>query len=163
VRLIKDGDGWGTAYHAETFHDDGNGTTIGVNIEPHKGKDVGRSIGLNILSVAWQMDGNVRDTVIDEAVNINCEPRTQFQTGMRFHQASRGVRAIWIQGDWDVGLDTGDNCIRMNAGSELCFEETRRFYIKYNPDMGRIEFHNRGDGEDRVIGYIPADAPEHEL
>jgi hypothetical protein len=35
--------------------------------------------------------------------------------------------------------------------------------MKYNPDTDRIEFHNRGEGQDRIIGYISAGAPEHEL
>jgi hypothetical protein len=86
VRLIKNGNGWGTAYHAETFHDAGNSSTIGVNIEAHQKVDEGRSIGLNIQSVDWQMDGSYRDTTIDRAISIQSHPRAQWLTGVHFDE-----------------------------------------------------------------------------
>jgi len=130
VRLMKSGNGWATAYHAETFHDGGNGSTIGVNIEAHKKVDSGRSVGVNIQSVDWQIDGSTQDpTVVDRAISVQCHSKANFTTGLHFDETSKGMRALWIQGRWDVGIDTGDNCIRMNRGAELCFDETRRFYM----------------------------------
>jgi len=71
---------------------------------------------------------------------------------------------VRIEGEFVVGIEMGNNSIRMNKGAELIFEETGRFYVKYNPATDRIEFHNRTDAQnDKIIGYIRAGAPEHEL
>jgi hypothetical protein len=52
----------------------------------------------------------------------------------------------------------------MNKDAEFRFEATGRFYMKYNSNTGRIEFHNRtSESDDKVIGYISANASEHEL
>jgi hypothetical protein len=169
VRLIQKSLGWGTAFHAETYQDTGASTTIGVNIELHKAWDQGRSLGLNIQSVPWQLDGPPLHTTIDEAINIQSH-RTKdnqfvgrYMTGLHFEKESEGTRAIWIEGKWDIGLDAGSSPIRMNAGTELWLEENGRFYMKYNPTTERIEFHNRHDGNDRVMAYIDGGALEHAL
>jgi hypothetical protein len=153
VRLIEKGNGWGTSFHTDVIHE-GTGTTIGSNIEVTKKTTDGRAIGVNIQSKGhWT----------EEGINLQSDSTSGWKTGIHFDDGSKGTRGIWMQGKWDVGIDMGDNAIRMNQGAELCFDETRRFYVKYNPDTNRIEFHNRGDGEDKVIGYIPADADEHKL
>jgi len=51
----------------------------------------------------------------------------------------------------------------MSRDAELAFDEESRFFLKYNPETERIEFHNRSDGADRVIAYVSAAAIEHEL
>ena len=163
VRLIQRGAGWATAFHAETFAEADDGVTIGVNIEPRKGTSVGRSIGLDVHSVSTQMNGTDKATVIDEAILVQSDAQSEWLTGIHFDQTAKGTRAIWLEGTWQVGLDVGNNKIRMNKDAELCFEATERFYVKYNSTTNRIEFHNRGNGQDRVIGYISAGAPEHEL
>ena len=96
--------------------------------------------------------------MINEAINVQSHDRTQWATGLHFDQLSRGTRAIWIEGTWEVGIDVGSSRIRMNKGAELCFDETGQFYMKYNQDTNSIEFHNRTSAaEDKVIFSIPGD------
>jgi len=111
-----------------------------------------------------QSDASTKDTTIEEAINIQSDPRAQWKIGIHFDQGSKGTRAVRIEGEFVVGIEMGNNSIRMNKGAELIFEETGRFYVKYNPATDRIEFHNRTDAQnDKIIGYIRAGAPEHEL
>jgi hypothetical protein len=118
---------------------------------------------LNIQASDVELDQTTRDTTIDRAIGIQCQPKARFMNGIHFDPTSRGSRAVVIDGQWDVGVDVGAGGIRMTRDAELAFEEGARFFLKYNSATERIEFHNRSEGADPVIAYIATDAAEHEL
>ncbi|MFM7322395.1 MAG: hypothetical protein ACKO5K_12845 [Armatimonadota bacterium] len=141
VRMTTTGDGWGTGFHAETFHDAGAGTTIGVNIEPHKRVDSGRSIGVNIQAVDWAMQGKAPETTtIDEAINIQSAPKARFRDGIRFDAGSRGGRAIAIDGNWDSGIHLGASPIDFGGddGVRLTWDPAARRLVVRDRRTGAV-------------------------
>lgn len=129
--MFQTGGGWATAIHAEPHQDEGAGITIGVNVEANRSAGTGRVIGANVLSSQGGLN---------EAVNIQTGDGCSWETGLNFDYGSQGTRAIWIQGKWVVGLDLGNNHMRMNAGQKICLEDTDGVYLTYNPHSQRIEF-----------------------
>ena len=145
VRLTTTGDGWGTGFHTETFHDAGKGTTIGVNVEPHKRVDTGRSIGMNIQAIDWSMQGAAPPiTTIDEAINLQCAPKARFRDGIRFDHGSRGGRAIAIDGQWETGLDLGMAPVDFGGKDGV--------RLAWNPAEKALEVRERGSG--KVLGTL---------
>jgi hypothetical protein len=146
---------WNNGVHVATAHE----SSAAINL----GNDKKRApVGSRGLWISGSYDVGI--DMGDNEIRANArEFKAAINLGNDKASVPMGSRGLWISGSYDMGIDMGNNCIRMNKGAELCFEETRRFYMKYNAEKNRIEFHNRGEGEDRVIGYIPANAPEHEL
>ncbi len=139
VRMTTTGDGWGSGFHSETFHDDGSGTTIGVNVEPHKRVATGRSIGVNIQAVDWAMHGKAPETTtIDEAINIQSAPKARFRDGIRFDHGSRGGRAIAIDGAWESGIQLGASPIDFGGDDGL--------RLTWNKETRRLEVRDRRSG-----------------
>ncbi|MGO8947346.1 MAG: hypothetical protein ACLQUY_06735 [Ktedonobacterales bacterium] len=134
--MFQTGDGWATAIHAEPHQDDGAGITIGLNVEASRSAGTGRIIGANIEAA---------NGYGDQGINIQSGPVSTWGTGLNFDWNSQGTRAIWIQGNWVVGLDLGNNHMRMNAGQKICLEPTEAVYLTYNPSSQRIEFWRDGD------------------
>ena len=131
--LFHSGSAWATATHAEAHQESGNtGTTIGSNVEVHKQTGAaGRVIGANVQS----SEGDC-----DQGVNIQGE----WDTALNFDGGSSGTRGIWLQGKFEVGLDLGNNHMRMNAGQHICLEDTDSVYLQYNSKNGMIEFWKSG-------------------
>ena len=131
--LFHSGNAWATATHAEAHQELGNtGTTIGSNVEVHKQNGAaGRVIGANIQS----SEGDC-----DQGVNIQGE----WDTALNFDSGSGGTRGIWLQGKFEVGLDLGNNHMRMSAGQHICLEDTDSVYLQYNSKNGMIEFWKSG-------------------
>ncbi len=164
VRLQNHGGGWAAGFHAEAYHRNNGGATIGANIEVHSESTNARIIGMGVLAVDWNIDdqGNQKPpitTKLSEAINVQSFPQAAWKTGLNFDLGSKGDRAIWIQGTWKTGIDVGANDIVMNANNRLYLEETKQVYLTCNTTTARIEFH----WGDRVIGFIPYDAPAHAL
>ena len=64
-------------------------------------------------------------------------PCPQFWTGLRINSGNTnrptGTRAMWVEGNWDVGLDLGSNDLRFNGGDGhgLWLEATRVVGLYY--------------------------------
>lgn len=153
-RLWNQGSGWGAGLHVET-HATAANTTIGVNVESNASTNAGRTIGVNV-----QARGG--DHELDQGINLQSGDTTSYRDGIRFDHAttqtgihysadSSGTRAIWIEGQYAVGLDVGSNPIRMREGTPIQFENTGAVTLRYV--SGRIEFRYGG----RVLGYLVTD------
>lgn len=158
-RLRNSGPGWATAIHAEAIIN-GTGTNIGYNGEMSPLVWGGRTIGMN-LQAKNGYGGQVANQWSTEAINIQTDPNvgwdvgikfdgTRVNQGIHFTPSSQGQRAIWVQGNYIVGLDVGSLPIRMNAGTPIQLEATSQITVSYNPSTQRIEFKNGT----RVLGYI---------
>jgi hypothetical protein len=142
---------WVTGFHSEMFHGANdtiagstayaaNGTSILFNGELYRRVANGRAIGLNLQNV-----GGYAGQHGDEAINVQGD----WQTGLRFEAfgARSGTRGIWLEHNFDVGIDLADNCLRMNGyiggggGSPGIFlEESRAISIRWNKTTQHIEF-----------------------
>jgi excisionase family DNA binding protein len=161
ARLRTAGSGWGAGVHSEAIIS-GPSTSIGFNAEMSKKQDSGgRSIGLNLLAKA-RYQGQVNEAS-DEAINIQTDPDSRWNTGIHFDSSkvytgihfdasSSGNRAIWVEGNYAVGVDLGSTSLRMNAGTAIQLENTGQITISFNPTAQRIEF----KAGDRLLGYISA-------
>jgi len=156
-RIWNQGSGWGAGVHVET-HATASNTTIGVNVESNASTNAGRTIGINV-----QSRGGEGDHELDQGINLQSSDTTSYTDGIRFDHAttqtginfaadSCGTRAIWIQGQYAVGLDVGSNPIRMREGTPIQLEHTGAVTLRYV--AGRIEFRYGG----RVLGYLVTDA-----
>lgn len=146
ARLRNDGIGWGAAIHAEPIG--GANTTIGVNVEASPMVEGGRLPAINVQA----HDGYGSDHAgvwTSEGINFQSDPGVGFvrgirfdgcttDTGIHFDAATQGTRAIYVEGQYQVGLDVGSNPIRLNAGTPIQLEATGQVTIRYLP--GRIEF-----------------------
>ena len=161
--------GWSASTHMDGLAY-GTGTTIGSNIEMlnlNQGND--SVFGLNIQSKAYEAKSAINiqtapigqnDPLWQPNMDGSWETGIRFQsgnnteshigTGIKFGPNTYGDRGIWLQGDFEAGIDMGQNNLRMNAQSKIEFETTGQVAMRYNPDTYRIEFLY---GED-VIGFL---------
>ena len=129
---VIDSGTWATAVHAEPHQTAGSGATIGVNVEALKeGSASGRVIGVHVQS---------NTSNCDQAINI----QNSWATGIHFETTSSGTRGIWMRGSFTVGLDMGDNHIRLKANKHIALDETEAVFIKYNSTSNRIELWRSG-------------------
>jgi|GEM_PF-6752386 len=160
-RLRTSGSGWGTGIHSEAIIR-GIGTNIGYNAEMSPMVDGGRTIGLNIQAKNGY-GAEIANKWSQEAINLQTDPNVGWDVGIKFDgarvnngihftPASSGQRAIWVQGNYTVGLDMGQLPIRMNAGTPIQLEETSQITISFNQTAQRIEFKNGN----MLLGYISA-------
>ena len=116
---------------------------------------------MNVQSTATYL-GEASTRATNEGINLQNQvgasfvdgirfDATRVQTGLHFDAATRGTRAIWIEGLFTVGLDLGSSPLRMNAGTTIQLEGTGQITISYEP--GRIVFKNGS----RVLGYLVID------
>ncbi|PCJ15288.1 MAG: hypothetical protein COB04_13480 [Gammaproteobacteria bacterium] len=168
-RLHNRDSGWGASTHVDGFAY-GMGPTIGSNIEMLNLNEANQSVfGLNIQNKAYEaqsainiqtapipsndpnwrpgMEGSWKTGIsFQSGSNID----SQFTTGIDFGPNTYGDRGIWLQGDFEAGIDMGANNLRMNAGSKIELESTGQVAMRYNPETYRIEFLY---GEE-VIGFL---------
>lgn len=78
-----------------------------------------------------------------------------FQTGI--HLNGQGETGIDLAGKYRIGLQTGNNHIRLNEGA--CVELDEKGLIKFRYRNGRIEFLN---GE-RCFGHLDVNGEDHQL
>ncbi len=161
VQLHHGGSGtasWATGYHVDGYHE-GLGTTIGSNIEMINGVagSSGDTIGLNVQSKAYQATDGLRIQTAPLAgapeytggwwngirlMGDAASGNGWFDTGINLDAATKGRRGIWLQGQFETGIDLGNNNIRMNGGTKINLEQTSQIALKYNPSLNRIEFMN---------------------
>jgi len=168
-RLHNRDQGWSASTHMDGLAY-GTGTTIGSNIEMlNLNQDNDSVFGLNIQSKAYEAKSAINiqtapigqnDPLWQPGMNGSWETGIRFQsgngteshigTGIEFGPNTYGDRGIWLQGDFEAGIDLGQNNLRMNAQSKIEFEATGQVAMRYNPDTYRIEFLY---GEE-VIGFL---------
>ncbi len=163
VNLWNRGGGWSTAYHADVFAK-GSGTAIGANIETYDlGDDRSHLIGLNVQNKAhrgsaglqvqtgplpdshpwWQpgMDGGWT-----AGLRIAGMPGAgHYRTGIELDRHTHGRYGLRILGQFDTGIDLGDNSLRVNGGVPIELDGRNGLALRYNPERARIEF-VAGDG-----------------
>ena len=161
ARLRNEGPGWAAAFHTDVVAS-GSGPSIGVNVETSPmNTGTGRVIGVNVQSTA-DYAGEASTRATNEGINLQNQVGASFvdgirfdaarvQTGLHFDAATRGTRAIWIEGLFTVGLDLGSSPLRMNAGTTIQLEGTGQITISYEP--GRVVFKNGA----RTLGYLVID------
>lgn len=111
--IVNRGKGWSAANHIDLLHY-GEGTSIGQNIEPQRYSLLGRMTGINIQPrYGW----------VDEGINFQTRDGGGYGTGIRFEGGVTGKRAIWIEGDFETGIDMGPNDMRLQPGARLYFGE----------------------------------------
>jgi hypothetical protein len=66
---------------------------------------------------------------------------------------------IWIDGQYDLGLDLENNNIKLNRGAKIFFDENQTRYLWLNPSNSRLEFKYL----DNVLGYLTLGSLDHEL
>jgi hypothetical protein len=148
-RLQKRGPGWSSGLHSEVFNYD-RGVALGVNIEMsnhHPKADQTTVIGLNIQAVGGT-------TPMQHGIQIH-DGGNHFENAI--HLQGKGANGIKLAGTYDVGLNTGNNNIRLNEGA--CVELDGKGLIKVRYHQGRIEFLN---GE-HCFGHLDVNGSDHAL
>jgi hypothetical protein len=159
VRERSGGNNWETGFHVENFPQ-GGGTKIGYNAEMYKKNPAARVIGVN-LQAKTETRGNQTPARLNEAINIQSDPGTGWETGIkfdgttvadgiRFTEASHGQRAIAVRGNYGVSLDAGKAPIRLDAGTPIELDGSGKIRMVYDPKTMRILFLNG----DTVLAYI---------
>lgn len=162
ARIHSRGTGWTAAHHGEVIAYSPGSTNIGFNTELSPLVAGSRMIGLNLQAKNGYFNAPAGQWS-DEAVNIQSDDGVGWRTGIKFDRVrtetaldfgpkSSGNQAIRIRGRYGVGLDLGGNGIRLAAGTRVCFEESDRICLRYNPNKARLEFLN-GSG---VLAYLNA-------
>ncbi|NPV46667.1 MAG: hypothetical protein HPY69_06900 [Armatimonadetes bacterium] len=148
-RLHKHGPGWSTGLHSEVFNH-GRMVALGVNIEmsnDYDGPDPTKVIGLNIQAV-----GGPRP--MQYGIQVH-DGQGRFETGIGLNGA--GQVGLDIAGDYETGVHTHDNDIRLNEGACVVLDGEGRIRLRYR--SGRIEFLNG----DRCFAHLDVDAEDHAL
>jgi hypothetical protein len=138
---------WLVGYHSEVFHGqngltpqglDGpaiatNGTSILYNAEMIARSTGGASIGVNIQNTA-------RSTVQGtHAIKIQPGPQG-WANGIYFDNGGAGNIGInFDQASFAMGIDLGNNSLRVNANQKLVLERFGQVFIRYNSGNGKVE------------------------
>ncbi|MDZ7791651.1 MAG: helix-turn-helix domain-containing protein [Xanthomonadales bacterium] len=168
VNLHKRGAGWAAAYHADVFAH-GPGAAIGSSIETYDmGDERSYLVGLNVQNKAHQgaaalqvqtgplpenhpwwapgMDGSWM-----AGLRLAGMPGAgHYRTGIEFDRHTHGRRGLWMRGQFDIGLDLGQNSIRMAGGVPLELDGQAGVALRHNPGNNRIEFLHEGE----VIAWL---------
>lgn len=164
ARLRNAGPGWATGVHSEAIITGTSSTNIGFNAEMSPMVGGTRTIGVN-LQAKDGYGGVTANQWSHQAVNIQSDTNVGWDTGIKFDTVrtntavhfspqSSGQRAIWVQGNYTVGVDVGNLPIRMNAGTPVQLEATAQITMSFNQSLQRIEFKNGT----RLLGYVSAQA-----
>jgi hypothetical protein len=160
ARIYNRSTGWAAAHHGEAIGYAAGATNIGFNGELYPMVPGSRMIGLN-LQAKNGYASEAPDQWSDEAINIQSDSGVGWKTGIEFEKVltgtgidfspeSSGDQAIRIRGNYDIGLDTGSSSIRLNADTRICFEESSKVCLRYNPRKARLEFLNGA----RVLAFL---------
>jgi hypothetical protein len=151
ARLHKHGPGWSSGLHSEVFNHN-RAVALGVNIEmsnDYAGSEPAQVIGLNIQAVGGPAPMQYAIHVHDK------DEHASFQTGIGLN--GRGSVGIDLAGNYDIGINTRHNNIRLAEGA--CIELDERGEVKIRYREGKIEFLK---GQTRV-GFIDMSGSDHAL
>jgi hypothetical protein len=163
ARLHNSGGGFGACFFADLQHS-GGGTDVAYDLELINLGGKGRTIGLNILNAGDPNDISASSHSGSEAINVQTQiPGKGWNTGIRLEPNSKGGiagdRGIWVEGNYNVGLDMESNDIKLNRGAKIFLDENKTLYLWLNPDNTRLEFRYL----DKVLGFLTLGSVEHEL
>lgn len=161
ARLINNGPGFGAPFFSDLQHG-GAGTDIGFDCELVSTNPGGRTIGLNILNAGNGMPAS--DHNGSQAINIQSGPGGRgWDTAIHLEKAagteSAGERGIGIDAKFGLGIDMGDNNLKLNKGAKVYLDENQTVFLWLNPDNNRLEFRYLN----QVLGYLKLDSVEHEM
>ncbi len=148
-RLNKYGPGWSTGLHSEVFNH-ARAVAIGVNVEmssDYTGSEAQKVIGMNIQAVHGP-------TPMQYGIHIH-DGENHFETGIGLE--GKGAVGLDLPGQFQTGIHTHSNNIRLNEGSCIELEETGRIRVRYR--KGRVEFLNG----DRCFGHLDVNGEDHPL
>jgi hypothetical protein len=149
------GSPWTAGYHSEIAHGrlglasgnvvPTNGTSILFNGEMRSYSAGGDTIGVNLQCV--YTDSNSKNC--KHALNIQAgSSTTAWQNGIHFESIGNYVTdSIGINFDqsrYNVGLDLGDNSLRLNAGQKILLTKDGTVYLRYNQSSDRVEIFRSG-------------------
>ena len=147
-RLHKNGPGWSCGLHSEVFSN-APMVGLGVNIEmsnAYKGPEQTLIIGMNV-----QAHGPY-----DSQYGIQVHDADgHFEKGIGLN--GKGKVGLDLGGEFGVGINTGNNSIRVAEGTPIELDKDGKIKIRYQ--NGRIEFLNG----DKCIGHIKVDREDHEI
>ena len=151
ARLHKHGPGWSTGLHSEVYTH-GRAVAIGVNVEmtnDYAGKEPQQVIGINVQAVGGP-------TLMQTGLQIHDSGKAHFDTAIALN--GTGTTGLDLsQGKFKVGIDSGENTIRVNEGT--CIELDGKGQIRLRYRAGRIEFLN---GE-KCIGHLDVNGDDHAM
>jgi len=161
ARLHKFGPGWSAGVHSEVFNH-ARAVALGVNIEmsndfvPRAGNDADaggdwtKVIGLNIQAVAGP-------SPMQYAIHIHDKDGAgaHFETGIGV--MGKGKVGIDLAGDYETGIYTRGNNIRLGDGACIELDDKGEVKIRYRD--GKIEFLKN----DRRIAFIDTAAADHAI
>ncbi|MBN1490787.1 MAG: hypothetical protein JXA69_12790 [Phycisphaerae bacterium] len=147
-RLHKENAGWSSGLHSEVFNN-GRGVGIGVNVEmsnTYTGPTAPMIIGMHIQAKGPQPcqfgiemhDGGGH---FEKAIGLNGQGRV----------------GLDMAGQYDVGLHTHGNSIRVDEGTCIELDGAGRIRLRYKD--GKIEFLNG----DRCVGHLDVQGDDHAL
>ena len=145
------GSPWVTGYHSELYHGyasitgpqvEANGTSILYNGEMLTKSRHGVTIGLNLQNTV-DSTGPATHAINIQAANA----LATWQNGIHFD--GRGVAGnVGINFDvarfQNMGIDLGDNSIKLNAGQKIYLDSTGKTYLWCNTGASRIEIVRAG-------------------
>lgn len=162
ARIYNRSTGWTAAHHGEGIAYSPGSVNIGYNAELSPMVSGSRMIGLNLQAKNGYFNKPAGHWS-NEAINIQSDVGVGWKTGIRFDRVrtetaidlgpeSSGNLAIRIRGRYGIGLDMGNNSIRLDSGTRVCFEESNRICLRYNARRARLEFLNGS----AVLAYLNA-------
>jgi hypothetical protein len=147
-RLHKKNAGWSSGLHSEVFTS-ARGVALGVNVEmsnDYDGPDEQMVIGMH-LQPKGPKDCQFGIEMHDGG--------GRFEKGIGLN--GTGQAGMDIAGEYDLGINTHDNSIRLNEGACIELDGAGKIRIRYR--AGRIEFMNG----DRCIGHLDTDSEDHPI
>lgn len=170
INLHNRGKGWATGYHVDSFAWN-EGTTLGSNIEMlDMSGEMAYTVGMNIQNKAFRGDiglqvqvGPLADThplwqagmdgSWQTGIKLSGQPGfAHFNTGIELGENTTGDRGVWLRGKYRIGVDIGDNDLRMNAGSAIELAGDQAIGLRFNDQQQRIEFVSGN----QVIAFLPS-------
>ncbi len=169
INVHNRGSGWASGYHVDSYAW-GNGTTLGSNIEIRDVAGLGAyTVGMNIQNKGFP--GNIgmqiqagpfpqshrfwkpgMDGSWQTGIKLSGKPGlAYFGTGMEFGPNTTGDRGIWLRGEFQAGIDMGNNDLRMNAGAAVQFAGDQAVALRFNDSRQRLEFMY----DNHVIAFLP--------
>lgn len=141
------GSPWLTGFHSEVFHgkDGLNGATIAAkgtsilyNGELTTYTGSGTTIGLNLQNTGSST------TPGSHAINIQPGQRG-WMNGIHFDSGAVGNIGInFDAARYNMGIDLGDNSVRMNANQRMYLERFGSVYLQFNSSTNRVEIVRSG-------------------
>jgi hypothetical protein len=144
------GSTWMAGHHSEIYHGqtalngsqvETNGTSILFNGELASKSQHGATIGLNIQNTP------LSTTAGTHAINIQSSPPPAvWQNGIHFDSPgyAGNIGINFGTARYNMGIELGENSLRINAGQKVVLEKFGQVYLWYNPATARIELVKSG-------------------